>query len=472
MPLLSNTSSVKVFFEPDSVAIVGASNAPGKFGYFLIKNLMDLGFKGRIYPVNPNLETTLGLKAFPKVNSIPCEVDLSVIVVPAVHVPEIMRDCAEKHVKGVVICSSGFRELGSEGARREQEIAEIARESGMRIVGPNTTGIINTASNFTTTFIPIPNPKRGPVAFIAQTGLFAAATLYWLVSTQNFGLSKVAGLGNKCDVDDSDILDYLAEDEETKVIAIYMEGIEKGRRFLETAQRVSKTKPLVILKAGKSEAGVKAASSHTGSLSVDDRVFDAVCKRAGIIRVENLEELVDVVKAFAYLPIPRGNRVAIISFTGAGGVMSADSCSRYGLSVTDLSESTLTRLQSNLPSWGRAGNPIDAEPLFERVGAESSIRLSLEATLEDDRVDCVSLVLVSMPVFDFDISRLISGFKMMYPEKPIVVHIIGLKESVDSHTRKLEEIGVPVYPSIERGIAALSALYRYRQVQRRKPIPH
>ena len=468
----SNTPSVKVFFEPESVAIVGASNTPGKFGYFLLKNLMDMGFKGRIYPVNPNLEATLGLKAFPTVNSIPFEVDLSVIIVPAVHVPEIMRDCAKKHVKGVVICSSGFRELGSEGARREQEIAGIARESGMRVVGPNTTGILNTANNFTTTFIPIPKPKRGPVAFIAQTGLFAAATLYWIVSTQNFGLSKVAGLGNKCDVDDSDILDYLAEDEETKVIAIYMEGIDKGRRFLETAERVSKAKPLVILKAGKSEVGMKAASSHTGSLSVNDRVFDAVCKRARIIRVENLEELVDVVKAFAYLPIPRGNRVAIISFTGAGGVMSADSCSRYGLSVTDLSENTLTRLQSNLPSWGRAGNPIDAEPLFERVGAESSIRLSLEAALEDDRVDCVSLVLVSMPVFGFDISGLISEFKLRYPEKPIVVHIIGLKESVDSHTRKLEEIGVPVYPSIERGIAALSALYRYGQVQRRKPIPH
>jgi len=458
MSLRSNTSSVEVFFEPQSVAIVGASNTPGKFGYFLLKNLMDMGFKGRIYPVNPNLETALGIKAFPTVNSIPYEVDLSVIVVPAVHIPEVMRDCAKKHVKGVVICSSGFRELGSEGARREQEIAGIARESGMRVVGPN----------FTTTFIPIPKPKRGPVAFIAQTGLFAAATLYWIVSTQNFGLSKVAGLGNKSDVDDSDILDYLAEDEETKVIAIYMEGIDKGRRFLETAERVSKMKPIVILKAGKSEAGVKAASSHTGSLSVNDRIFDAVCKRAGIIRVENLEELIDVVKVFAYLPIPRGNRIAIISFTGAGGVMSADSCNMYGLSVTDLSKNTLTRLQSNLPSWARAGNPIDAEPLFERIGAESSIRLALEASLEDDRVDCVSLVLVSMPVFDFDISRLISEFKSKYPEKPIAVHIIGLKESVDFHTRKLEELGVPVYPSIERSIAALSALYRYGQTQRRK----
>ena len=194
----SNTSSVKVFFEPESVAVVGASNTPGKFGHFLLKNLIDMGFKGRIYPVNPNLKTALGIKAFPTVNSIPFEVDLSVIVVPAVHVPEIMRDCAKKHVKGVVICSSGFRELGNEGARREQEIAEIARESGMRVVGPNTTGILNTANNFTTTFIPTPKPRRGPVAFIAQTGLFAAATLYWIVSTQNFGLSKVAGLGNKC----------------------------------------------------------------------------------------------------------------------------------------------------------------------------------------------------------------------------------------------------------------------------------
>jgi len=472
MSQLVKKSSVRVFFEPESVAIVGASGTPGKFGYFLLKNLVDIGFKGRIYPVNPNLETVLGFKAYPTVDAIPYEVDLSVVVIPAIYVPEVVKDCAEKGVKGVVICSSGFRELGIDGAQREREIVGIARESGMRVVGPNTTGILNTANNFTTTFIPIPKPKRGPVAFIAQTGLFAAATLYWIVSTQNFGLSKVAGLGNKCDVDDSDILDYLAEDDETKVIAIYMEGLDKGRRFLETAERVSKIKPIVVLKAGKSEAGAEAASSHTGSLSVNDRVFEAVCKRAGIIRVENLEELIDIAKAFAFAPIPRGNRIAIISFTGAGGVMSADSCSGHGLSVIELSKSTTTRLQSNLPSWARAGNPIDAEPLFERVGAESSIRIALEAALEDDRVDCVSLVLVSMPVFDFDISRVISEFKSKYSEKPIVVHIIGLKDSVDFHTRKLEEIGVPVYPSIERGIAALSALYRYGQVQRRKPIPH
>jgi len=472
MSQLVNKSSVRVFFEPESVAIVGASGTPGKFGYFLLKNLVDIGFRGRIYPVNPKLERVLGFKAYPRVDAIPYEVDLSVVVIPAIYVTEVVKDCAKKGVKGVVICSSGFRELGIDGAQREGRIVGIAREYGMRVVGPNTTGILNTANNFTTTFIPIPRAKRGPLAFIAQTGLFAAATLYWIVSTQNFGLSKVAGLGNKCDVDDSDILDYLAEDDETKVIAIYMEGLDKGRRFLETAERVSKIKPIVVLKAGKSEAGAEAASSHTGSLSVNDRVFEAVCKRAGIIRVENLEELIDIAKAFAFAPIPRGNRIAIISFTGAGGVMSADSCSGHGLSVIELSKSTTTRLQSNLPSWARAGNPIDAEPLFERVGAESSIRIALEAALEDDRVDCVSLVLVSMPVFDFDISRLISEFKSKYSEKPIVVHIIGLKDSVDFHTRKLEEIGVPVYPSIERGIAALSALYRYGQVQRRKPVPH
>ena len=470
--LFSRKSFVRVFFEPDSVALVGASGTPGKLGYFLLKNLVDMGFRGRIYPVNPNLTTILGLKAYPTVDAIPYEVDLSVILVPAIHVPEIMRDCAKKHVKGAVICSSGFRELGSEGARRERETVGIARESGIRVVGPNTTGILNTANNFTTTFIPIPKPKRGPVAFIAQTGLFAAATLYWIVSTQNFGLSKVAGLGNKSDVDDSDILDYLAEDEETKVIAMYMEGVDEGRRFLETAERVSKIKPIVVLKAGKSEAGARAASSHTGSLSMNDRVFDAVCKRAGIIRVENLEELVDIAKAFAYAPIPHGNRIAVISFTGAGGVMSADSCRRYGLIVIDLSKTTLTRLQSYLPSWARAGNPIDAEPLFERVGAESSIRLALEAALEDERVDCVSLVLVSMPLFDFDISGLISELKSKYPEKPIAVHIIGLKGSVDFHARELEERGIPVYPSAERSIAALSALHRYGQVQRRKPILH
>ncbi|MEM3730933.1 MAG: CoA-binding protein, partial [Candidatus Bathyarchaeia archaeon] len=216
---------LKCFFEPESVAVVGASRNPFKFGHSLLKNLIDLGFKGKIYPVNPNADEVLGLRAYPRVDLIEDDVELAVIIVPSAKVPEVMRDCAKKGVKGAVICSSGFRETGEEGRRLEEEMLAIAKKSGIRVVGPNTTGILNTSNNFTTSFVTLPNLRRGNVAFIAQTGLFAAAAFWWIVSKQPFGISKIVGLGNKCDVDDAEVLEYLAEDKETEVIAIYMEGV-------------------------------------------------------------------------------------------------------------------------------------------------------------------------------------------------------------------------------------------------------
>jgi acyl-CoA synthetase (NDP forming) len=304
------TDELKCFFEPESVAVIGASRNPSKYGYSLLKNLIDLGFNGKIYPVNPNAEEILGLKAYPSVKAINENVDLAIIIVPSFKVPEVMLDCAEKRVKGVVICSSGFREAGEAGKKLEDEVVAIAKKAGIRVVGPNTTGILNATNNFTTSFVPLPRFKRGNVAFIAQTGLFAAAAFWWIISKQPFGVSKIVGLGNKCDVDDAEVLEYLADDEETEVVAIYMEGVKDGRRLFETFKKVSKIKPIVVLKSGRSPAGVKASLSHTGSLAVKDEIFDAVCKQAGVIRVGgDLDELLDVTKAFALQPLPKGIRL-------------------------------------------------------------------------------------------------------------------------------------------------------------------
>ncbi|UCB60922.1 MAG: CoA-binding protein, partial [Candidatus Bathyarchaeota archaeon] len=235
---MEKMNDLKCFFEPRSVAVVGASRSRFKFGHFLLKNLLDLGFQGAIYPVNPNAEQVLGLKAYPRVDAIENNVDLSIIIVPASKVPQVMTDCAEKRVKGVVICSSGFREAGTTGQKLEKEVIAIAQKAHIRIIGPNTTGILNTANNFTTSFAPLPKLKKGNVAFIAQTGLFAAAAFWWIVSRHSFGISKIVGLGNKCDVDDSEILEYLSNDPETKVIAIYMEGVKNGRRLFEVFKQV------------------------------------------------------------------------------------------------------------------------------------------------------------------------------------------------------------------------------------------
>ena len=467
MPSTSQrTSDITFFFEPKSVAVVGATNNPLKFGHYALLNLIDLGFKGKVYPVNLKADEVSGLKAYPRVDLIPDEVEVVAIIVPAPSVPQVMRDCAKKGVKGVVILSSGFREAGGEGIKFEREIVETAEKAGIRIVGPNTTGILNTSNGFTTSFAPLPKLRKGNVAFIAQTGLFAAAAFWWILSAEPFCLSKVMGLGNKSDVDDSEALEYLAHDEDTEIIAIYMEGVKDGRKFLKAAQKAAKNKPVLILKSGRTEAGVQASMSHTGSLAVRDEIFDAVCKKVGAIRVKDFEELMDLSKAFALQPLAKGNRIGIVSMTGAGCVMAADYSAEYGLEVPELSDETAKYVESYLPSWIKVKNPYDSEMLFESVGPEDCLRISLGGFLGDENVDCAVCVLPSSPMFAFDVEGPINEIKEKYPDKPFTINLIGSKDMVDLWTKQLEDISVPVYPSIERCVRALGALSKYPKTTR------
>lgn len=460
-----NCDKLRFLFEPKSVAVVGASRNPLKFGHFLLKNLLDLGFKGKVYPVNPNADKVLGLQAYPRVDLIDDDVELAVIIVPASKVPQIMEDCSKKHVRGVVICSSGFREAGKVGGRLEERIVATARKAGIRVIGPNTTGIVNTSNNFTTSFVPLPKLKRGSVAFVAQTGLFAAAAFWWIVSKQPFGISKIVGLGNKCDVDDAEVLDYLAQDEDTKVIAIYLEGVKDGRKLFEVFKSVAKKKPIIVLKSGRSPAGIKASFSHTGSLAVNDEVFDAACKQAGVIRVDgDLEKLLDITKAFALQPLPKGNKVGVITVTGAGGVMTSDECAKQGLKLADLSDQTLAEIRSNMPSWAAVSNPVDIEPLFEVVGPEDAIKIALNAALDDENVDSAIVLFVAVPrlIPFFNVKNVVENMKQSYPQKPVLSYLIGFKDTVDSLTTQLEEMNIPVYSSIERCVEALGQLWKYK----------
>jgi acetyl coenzyme A synthetase (ADP forming)-like protein len=462
---------LKCFFEPKSVAVVGASRNPLKFGHSLLENLLDLEFKGKIYVVNPNADEILGLKAYPRVDSIGEDVELAVIIVPALKVPEVLKDCSKKHVKGVVICSSGFRETGEMGQKLENEVLAIAKKAGIRVIGPNTTGIVNTSNNFTTSFVALPKLKRGNVAFIAQTGLFAAAAFWWIVSKQPFGISKIVGLGNKCDVDDAEVLEYLAEDKDTRVIAIYMEGVKEGRKLFEVFKKVAKKKPIIVLKSGRSPAGTKASLSHTGSLAVKDEIFDAVCKQTGVIRISgDLEELLDITKAFALQPLPRGNKVAIITVSGAGGVMAADECAKHGLELATLSDETLSRIRSRMPPWAVVNNPVDVEPLFEVVGPEESIRIALAAASEDSNVDSVLVLFVAVPrlipIFNAK-NIIIHRMEKPLEQKTMLTQFIGFKETVDSWTTQLEEENIPVYSSIERCVKALGHLWKYELNQKK-----
>ena len=458
--------AVRSLFEPNSVAVVGASEDPTKFGYLLMKNLIELGYSGKIYPVNKSRDTVLGYKCYPTVKSIPNDFETVIIIVPAQHIPQIMKECAEKKVKGAVVCTSGFREAGEKGAELEREMLQNAKIGGIRIAGPNTTGLLNVYNGFTSAFVKISKPRRGSVSIISQTGMFGSVLLEHILSTQAYGLSKVAGLGNKADLDDSDILEYLEDDANTKVIAIYAEGIKNGRRFLEISKRVLKKKPVIILKSARSGSGGKAALTHTGSLMVRDEIFDAVCKTTGLIRVEDIEELLDTIKAFAFLPPSKGDRIGVIAYTGAGCVMSADAIEKYGLKLAKLSEQTMQKLKRFAPDFGILSNPLDAELVRQGIGsAEGSLVLALESYLEDPNVDMVSLVLVGLTkesnIWDVDTKKVFSEIKRKFPAKPLVVTNLASREVIDEYREILEELGIPTYPSLLRNIRALSALSKY-----------
>ena len=457
-------SPIGFFFAPKSVAVVGASRTPGKIGNTILNNLINLKYQGDIFPINPNASDISRLKTYPSIAEVPHKIEVAVIAIPAHLVLDVVRDCAKRGVRGIVIVSSGFSEAGQEGIERQRELIRIAASNGMRIIGPNTTGILNTANGFTTTFVPIKEISEGSIAFIAQTGMFAGMMMEYILTSEKFGLSKVAGLGNKADVADHEILDYLAEDTATKAIMMYIEGVKDGKRFFEAARRFTQKKPMIVLKVGRTEAGAKAARSHTGSLTGRDEVFEALCQQAGIIRANDFDELVDFAKMFAYQPLPRGNRIAIITLSGGAGVMSADACLQSGLRLADIEQHRLDKVIEKMPSWATLSNPVDVEPLSETVGRIDAFRIPLEVILPDESVDMCLLIMGTIRTQKGDLDYL-KDIRQAYPQKPIAVCIIGTQDIYEQLFSTIEEMRIPVFPSVHRVVNGLAALYRYSQMR-------
>lgn len=449
--------SLEKFFNPQSVAVVGASRTLGKAGNVITVNLLHLGFKGKIYPVNPKADNILGLKAYPTVSSLPEVVDVAVIATPSKYIPAIMEDIAAKGVKQVVIISSGFAEGGEKGKILQKEVLKIAQNAQIRVIGPNTTGIMSTDSMFCTSFIPIEGIPKGSMAFVAQTGLFLGVLLETILSEEHFGISKVGGMGNKMDVDDTDILEYLAADEKTEVISFYMEGLKRGRKFFETARKVAKKKPVLVVKAGVTAEGSKAAVSHTASLSGDDRLFSAMCKQAGILRMRDLEELVEAAKALTFQPLPKGKRAALVHYTGAGCVMGADSIIEEGLDIAALSDKTLNPLRKITPEWHTLRNPVDLWPSIEASGADVAFRTIVEALVNDDNVDGIVVAIGAMRGFPLKWPDL----QNYYGKKPILTAVEGDREKGYLIVEKMEEQKFPCYRSVQRAIRALRHMAEY-----------
>ena len=452
---------MKLFMEPESIALVGVSRNVGEGAFNVLKNLIDYGFNGEIYPINPKSDEILGYKTYSDIREISENIDLAVIIAPRSTVPERVKECTEKGVGALVIIAQGFADSDDEGKALQKKIVEIAGEGKTRIIGPNTFGVMN-AYNGLTSALPRFKSAKTPVGIISQSGLFFCG-----LSSIRFG--KIIDLGDCCDIDFADSLAYFEDDHEIETVLLHMEGVSNGQKFFEAAKRVSGKKPLIALKSGRSERGGMFAQSHTGSIVGKDEVYNTVFKEAGVIRVDNEEEAEDLIRAFLTLPLMKGKKVGIMTWAGSTGVITVDACEKYGLEVTDLSESTLDTIKKlSPPSWLPLGNPIDIWACvglrgFNLENFRNNFKIILEALLADENCDGVVAIIPDfLGLFSLELWDISTGVKEAaerFPDKPIAFSVFGPKEAL---TEKLNKSGkTVVFGSCDRAVNALAKLNEY-----------
>jgi acetate---CoA ligase (ADP-forming) len=449
---------IESIFNPSTIAVVGATNRPGSVGLAVFSNLIHGGYQGIIYPVNPKARSVQGVKAYPTVADVPDDIDLAAIVVPAEQVATIVDECARKKAKGVIVITAGFKEVGGRGIQLEREVKEVAGKHGIRLVGPNCLGVINTQSRvqMNASFARV-MPRPGRIGFISQSGALCTAVLDYAAG-RNIGFSKFISFGNKADVDEIDLLRYLKDDPETDVILMYVEDISNGREFLETARQITweAGKPTLVVKSGRSAEGAKAAASHTGSLAGSDATYDAIFFQGGVQRVETIDELFYTAIAFARQPMPKGNRVAIVTNAGGPGILATDAAIRYGLTLATLSESTKERLSKHLPPTASLNNPVDVigDATHERY--EAAIR----EVLQDDGVDGAIVILTPQAMTDIRETAEIVPRVAKDTDKPVLCSFMGIVD-VSEGVRYLEREGIPNYSFPEAAARSMAAMVRF-----------
>lgn len=444
---------LRQILNPRSVAVVGASSSPTKFGYFFTQCFVDMGFT-RLYPVNPRETEVLGYRAYPTVRDIPDEVDLAFVVTPTEAVLPVVADCGAKGVKGIVIYTSGFAEKGAEGARLQRQVVEVARQHGSRLIGPNCVGIY--APKARLSYYPGMPKESGPVAMISQSGSLSVF-LVWTAHCKGLRFNTVVSCGNEADLNAADFLEYFGADPEVEIIAAYLEGIKDGRRFLRLARDISRRKPIIAMKGGVTDRGGRAAGSHTGALAGSNKVWKAVFDQAGIVSVDSLEEMVDTLLAFTRVSFPGGPRVAIVSGPGGPAVLSADACAQEGLEVAELSEATKRQLAALMPAVGTSpDNPVDLG--MGTVMNPSVYRPAIEALAADRNVD----VILAIGSCDTSFGQVMVETRNAI-NRPLLVAGLLPPERFSEGYLYLTANGIAAYPEPRRAIRALAKLYRYGQ---------
>src|SRR4030042_552714 len=442
------------FFNPKSIAIIGASRTPGKVGYDILKNSIQYGYQGAVYPINPGATEILGVKCYPSIFDVSDKIDLAVVVVPSKNVLEVNEQCGKKGIDSAIIITAGFRESGSEGAKLENDLVKKAKKAGVRFIGPNCLGLIDTHSGVNASFA-AGMPHKGSIGFFSQSGALCLAVLDRALP-EEIGFSKFISMGNKADISDTDIMLALAEDDNTKVILGYIEGVSDGRSFMEVASKVSKKKPLIILKSGITTSGARAASSHTGALAGREAAFDAAFKQSGVIKAHTMGELFNYALAFANQPLPEGPNIAILTNSGGPGIIAADASDKSDLQIVPLHKDTIDELSTFLPPVASFYNPID---ILGDSGAEWYEK-ALYTVLKDEKIQGVVVLLTPTAVVDVDATAKAIANIANLVDKPILTSFMG-KKSVESGSKILMNYNVPNYSYPEEAIYSLNAMYRY-----------
>lgn len=487
---------LKYLFEPRSVAVIGASTIMAKWGYIVPANIVAGGYKGKVYPINPRETEILERPVYKSIMDVPDEVDLAIITIPADKVTPMVKQCIEKGVKNCIVISGGFSETGGDGTRLEREMVDVLQGSGMRLVGPNTMGVYSGPNQLHALMPPV-RPVAGKIAFAAQSGNLGTQMLS-LGRALGVGFSRFVCIGNEADLKAADYLQYFADDPASEVILLYIEGLRAARQFIEVARETSPRKPIVVLKAGKTAAGAKAAASHSAALAADETIFEGVMKQTGMIEADTTEEMLDIAKAFAACPPPEGKRVGVITWGGGWGVVTADALAKFGLELVPFPEETLKELDAVLPPYWSRGNPVDLVGTLDlsthfksleivarcevvdsvitlgTMGATSSFQsFAMEGQVMDEAMrdhikpkvitgEFLQELLKTDEAYRNEVKRL-----MKETAKPIIAVSFPTSGALSPMLARQSE--VVIYPSPERGAKTLAALYEYQKFLERRP---
>lgn len=446
-------------FNPKSIAVIGASKKKTKIGYAILNNIKNSGYQGNIYPINNKEKDILGYPCYKRVSDIKGNLEVAIIVVPENIVLDVATQCGEKKVKFLVVISAGFKEIGKEGQKKEQDLINICKHYKMRLIGPNVVGITDTHTPLNASFLP-GMPTKGKIAFISQSGAMLLAIFDWS-ETKELGFSKLISIGNKADLNEIDFIEASINDPHTKVVLCYLEDILNGQAFIEILNKYAFKKPIIIMKAGISDAGAKAASSHTGALAGSDVAYDTAFNQYGAIRVHKIDELFDLATTFINQPLPNGNKIAVITNSGGPGIIAIDNIEKYKLAIANFKKETIKKLKALLPKASNIMNPVDL------LGDSDSNRYqqALKIILEDDNTDALLIILSPTAVINpLQVAHLINDLRNKYQSKPIITVFIGGKEIINANCY-LNQVGIPCFTFPEPAIKALAGLTHYASIK-------